>query len=124
MVRAWTDGSEPKGVDNTKYVGYGVWFGMEHQLNCAEKLPGQRQTSTRAKYSPHPLSTLEHTLFEHPDLCDGEWSEESEVDPPEELRCTTTFSPTHYRCLRTHPSIPRSLARPGKRGGGGHNTPT
>ena len=48
-VRAWTDGSEQAGVDGGKAAGYGVWFGALHRLNCAQELPGQRQTNNRAE---------------------------------------------------------------------------
>ena len=40
VVRAWTDGSEQKGLDGRPYAGYGVWFGHGHVLNVAEKLVG------------------------------------------------------------------------------------
>ena len=36
-------------MDGKQYAGYGVWFGVRHQLNCAEKLPGPRQTNNRAE---------------------------------------------------------------------------
>ena len=49
MVRAWTDGSEQKGLDGRPYAGYGVWFGHGHVLNVAEKLIGLVQTNNRAE---------------------------------------------------------------------------
>ena len=48
VVRAWTDGSEKKGLDGQQYAGYGVWFGEGHTLNGAYKLLGSRQTNNRA----------------------------------------------------------------------------
>ena len=47
--RAWTDGSEQKGVGSNFCAGYGVWIGPRHQLNCSDKLPGLRQTNDRAE---------------------------------------------------------------------------
>ena len=49
VVRAWTDGSEQKGLDGRAYAGYGVWFGYGHSLNVAEKLLGILQTNNRAE---------------------------------------------------------------------------
>ena len=49
VVRAWTDGSEQKGLDGRPYAGYGVWFGHGHVLNVAEKLIGLVQTNNRAE---------------------------------------------------------------------------
>ena len=48
-MRAWTDGSEQKGLDGRPYAGYGVWFGHRHVLNVAEKLIGVLQTNNRAE---------------------------------------------------------------------------
>ena len=48
-VRAWTDGLEQMGVDGKQFAGYGVWFSALHRLNCAQVLPGQRQTNNRAE---------------------------------------------------------------------------
>lgn len=55
-VRAWTDGSEQAGLDGNQYAGYGVWFGASHVLNCAQVLPGQRQTTVRAELTAVLLS--------------------------------------------------------------------
>ena len=49
VVRAWTDGSEQKGLDGRPYAGYGVWFGHRHVMNRAEKLIGVLQTNNRAE---------------------------------------------------------------------------
>ena len=48
VVRAWTDGSEQKGLDGRAYAGYRVWFGYGHVLNVAEKLASQEASQDPA----------------------------------------------------------------------------